>query len=180
MSKPHSRNPSADAVPSGLNEFREYFRRASKALVLFQQPEDILDALPMSQFRCLMDVHHNRGSKMADVAASLGIGVSALSQLVDRLVKRGLVERTPDAGDRRIVRLQPSAAADAILKRHFEAIGQRMSATAEKLGPGSLPDVIEGLRLLAVAAEAVELETTDEAPLSESAAFLSKLPYLRP
>lgn len=161
-------------------EMRTALQRVLKALVFRNGPGPVLSSLPLAQFRCLMDVHHHKGAKMADIASSLGIGMPALSQLIAKLVRKGLVDRVADAEDRRVVRLRTSPEATRVLSSHFKAMNQRMNAAAARLGPGDLSGVVSALNLLADAAEATTPESSDGVTTADNAPFLSKLPYLRP
>ena len=66
--------------------------------------------ITMAQMRALMAVGHRPGCTMGELASRLGIGVSAATGLVDRLVERGALERDSDAADRRVVRVRMSPA----------------------------------------------------------------------
>lgn len=54
---------------------------------------------------------------MSELAASQGVGPSAITQMVDRLIREGLVERVPDGGDRRVVRVRPTPHSSAMITR---------------------------------------------------------------
>jgi DNA-binding MarR family transcriptional regulator len=63
----------------------------------------------------LLFYHDNASVKQA--ADFLGISKSAVTQLADPLVDKGLVIRANDLGDRRIVRLGLTAAGSSVLKK---------------------------------------------------------------
>ena len=54
---------------------------------------------------------------MSELAASQGVGPSAVTQMVDRLIREGLVERVPDDEDRRVVRVRPTPRSSAMIAR---------------------------------------------------------------
>ena len=58
------------------------------------------------QLRILFRVRANPGIDLRGLANELGISPSAASQQVDKLVERGLLERSPDARDRRRLQLK--------------------------------------------------------------------------
>src|ERR1035437_4957810 len=64
------------------------------------------------QFWALKTIRDLSHTKMSPLADHLGLSLGAASTLVDRLVNRGLVERTTDAHDRRAVHVSPSAKGD--------------------------------------------------------------------
>src|SRR5437667_8264096 len=104
--------------------------RVMKALV-FRGPRDSpLNELPLSQLQCLYLIGHEEGLKMMDVSLRLENKLPAVSQIVDRLVRRGLVARVPDPHDRRVVRLYPTEQARAMLDHANGYRQARMKATA--------------------------------------------------
>ncbi len=64
--------------------------------------------LTMAQFRALMIIAESGGSSGRQLAERLGIGPSAVTPLVDRLVQHGYVRREPAAEDRRITWVRPT------------------------------------------------------------------------
>ena len=53
-----------------------------------------------------MIAHHDKPVSVKDLSQKLNITSGAVSQMIDPLVEKGLVTRTEDAQDRRIVRLE--------------------------------------------------------------------------
>lgn len=62
-------------------------------------------ALTDSQAELVRTVRRNPGISVAEAAAELGLVANTVSTLVGRLTERGLLQRTPDASDRRVARL---------------------------------------------------------------------------
>jgi DNA-binding MarR family transcriptional regulator len=82
--------------------------RVMRALVFDDRPVPELDALPLGQLRLLMSVYYGPNSTMKDFSERLNVSQSTVTQLAERLVKRGLVVRVMDATDRRVIRLHTS------------------------------------------------------------------------
>ncbi len=61
------------------------------------------------QARALGVVVERDGVRLSDLAESLHIAPRSATEVADGLQTRGLVERTPDPGDRRAVILRPTA-----------------------------------------------------------------------
>jgi DNA-binding MarR family transcriptional regulator len=61
------------------------------------------------QARALGVVVERDGVRLSDLAESLHIAPRSVTEVADGLQARGLVERTPDPGDRRAVILRPTA-----------------------------------------------------------------------
>ena len=98
---------------------------------------------------------------MIDIAHKMEIGLPAVSQIVDRLVRRGLFERQPDPQDRRVVRVVLTEPARLLINEAHKYRQSRMDATLELLGDREVDAVIRGLELLATAAEQIELKERD-------------------
>ena len=67
--------------------------------------------LTMAQFKALLIVADKGGLTSRDLSKCLGIGPSAVTSLVDRLVGRKLVRREDDPQDRRIAWVRPTSKA---------------------------------------------------------------------
>lgn len=83
--------------------------------------------LTMAQFRTLMHLHRAPGSSLSDVADDVGVSPPAMSKLIDGLVERGLVERTPQQADRRRVELVASPDGRRVLDRVRQAVRARVA-----------------------------------------------------
>jgi DNA-binding MarR family transcriptional regulator len=99
---------------------------------------------------------------MNDLAARMEISPSAATQLVDRLVQHGLVDRAPDPNDRRALRVAVSGSAlDAV--RAFEK--ERRERFAALLAPLSEQE----LDVIATLAERIVDDTSDSATMTGAA-----------
>lgn len=92
--------------------------------------------LPPMQLRAMREIVAAPGRSQGVVATALGIGRAAMVGLVDRMVRRDLIERRPTPGDRRGTLLVPTeagqrrlAAAEAALADHEAAL---LAALAEE------------------------------------------------
>jgi DNA-binding MarR family transcriptional regulator len=74
--------------------------------------------MSLAQLRALsLIASSERGLSSRELAASLAVGASAITPLVDRLVERGYVWRREDPLDRRIARLRATDTAIELLER---------------------------------------------------------------
>jgi DNA-binding MarR family transcriptional regulator len=76
--------------------------------------------LSMPQFSIMMQLHYRGGCGLSDVSERMEISTAAASQLVERLVVSGLVERTEDAHDRRAKQIALSAKGQALIASSIE------------------------------------------------------------
>ena len=129
--------------------------RVMRSMMFDDRPAAELDALPLAQLRLLWTVHHSQEATMKDFSERLCVSQSTVTQLADRLVKRGLVDRLADVSDRRVVRLRISEAGKLLLE---EADRQRKStlyAVWKTLTATERQEALRGLEVLGHAAETV-------------------------
>ena len=104
--------------------------------------------LRVPELRSLAFLRHNPGSNLTDLAEYIGVSLPSMSKLVDTLTYRGFIERTPDAQDRRRVRLGLTEAGFAILAKAREAVKASFAAKLAGLGPQDVELVTGSMRLL--------------------------------
>ena len=112
--------------------------------------------LSMPQFSILMQLHYKGPCGMSEISERFDVSAAAASQLVDKLVQAGYIERTEDPSDRRakLLKLSTKGAKlvdDGILERYRwmdELTGQ---LTTEERGK-----VAEALMLLTEKAREVD------------------------
>lgn len=127
--------------------------RVLKGLVFRDDPGAEFGDLPLSQLRCLHIIAEHEGQKMNELSHRMEVKLPAASQIVGRLAKRGLVERTADPDDRRVVRLELTAEARARMDRLKQRREARLQSALQRLSAGEIEAVVGGLSLLASAAE---------------------------
>ncbi|MFE9385892.1 MarR family winged helix-turn-helix transcriptional regulator [Streptomyces sp. NPDC007025] len=101
-----------------------------------------------AQGRMLRTVAHcPQPPRMADLAARLGVVPRQVTSLVDALEERGLVRRSPDATNRRVIRIELTDGGSTTLTALRRA---RRSAAEELLAPLTAAQRDELSRLLAL------------------------------
>lgn len=73
-------------------------------------------AMTRAQWMILVRLERQPGMSQSELAALIEVEPITVARLVDRLQARGMVERRPDASDRRIWRLHLTPAAQPMLK----------------------------------------------------------------
>ena len=110
------------------------------------------DELTLVQFRALLLVVEHRAHAPGDLAALLEVHPSNATRLVDRLVTKGLLERTAVEGDRRTISLaatpEGGKVIDRVLARRRRAIEEILAG----LGPDDADAVGSALARFADAA----------------------------
>lgn len=128
--------------------------RAARALLF--PGAGVLDGLPVAQARCLQEVARTEGRKMRDLADELEIKLPALSQIVDRLARRGLLERRADPLDRRVVRLHLTVSGRALLDEAGRRRTRHMEDVLDRLEPEVAWRLVADLNQLADAGESLQ------------------------
>ncbi|MGI8540440.1 MAG: MarR family winged helix-turn-helix transcriptional regulator [Rubrobacteraceae bacterium] len=83
------------------------------------------------------------------LAESVGVSPPAATQLVDRLVEHGMVERRPDEKDRRVVLVDYVPQMRGIARRIVESRKERLESTFASLTDEEAEAFLKGLKLLA-------------------------------
>lgn len=83
---------------------------------------------------------------VAEIGDRLRIARAQMTQLIDRLVCLKLVERQPDAADRRTIIVRLSAYGKAVLEEHKASVMSAMEETMGSLSDADLRDLSEALR----------------------------------
>ena len=96
------------------------------------------EKLSVPQFRVLVFLGHNRGTSLSAVSEHLGVKDATASAMVDRLVKRGLVERETHPVERRRLELGLTRAGTTLMER---ARGKARAYLAGNLASASRADL---------------------------------------
>lgn len=117
-----------------LREMRVKSRIAGRALGLGRAQQGVLQVLI-----------RNDGVDMKTLAERLEVSQPSATVAVDPLVKKGLVERSPDSNDGRVTRVFLTSKAKGLARRLRDA---QLEAAGELLGTLNADDKIELAKLL--------------------------------
>jgi len=112
--------------------------------------------LSMPQFSILMQLHHKGPCGMSEVSERFDITAAAASQLVDKLVQAGYLEREEDPSDRRAKLLTLSDKGEELINQGTEQRYRWMDDLAAILSAEERGKVSEALILLTNAVEKME------------------------
>ena len=106
--------------------------------------------LSMPQFGMLMRLYYGGSCEVHDLGAHMDVSSAAASQLVDRLVQGGLVQRTEDPADRRARQVAMTTKGRALIDRGIderyrwvEDLVREMRPEQRDLALRALPGLIE-------------------------------------
>jgi DNA-binding MarR family transcriptional regulator len=91
--------------------------------------------LTMPQLKTLLLADAPAGVCHGEIARGLGVGVSTVTGIVDRLVEHGLVERHTAPEDRRLSRVRITPAGEDLLDRLWASRAERLGHTIAELSP---------------------------------------------
>jgi DNA-binding MarR family transcriptional regulator len=101
----------------------------------------------------LAHLHHTQGMRPSVLARHLGIVKSSLSATLKRLESLGYIARVGDATDRRATSLRLTAAGTKAMQAGSVLDTKRVSALLARLAPADRARAVDGLGLLAKAAD---------------------------
>lgn len=107
--------------------------------------------LSASQTGTLMRLYHRGTCGVSDIGESVGITNAAASQMIERMVQQGWVERSECPDDRRAKLLALSPKGRALIEEGIEARWSWMEKLAETLTPEQQTTIAEALKMLTAA-----------------------------
>jgi DNA-binding MarR family transcriptional regulator len=108
-------------------------------------------AVTFAQLKLLKMVSMAAGYTVSDVAEFLGVSTAAASRAVDRLVRRGLLERHEGTQDRRLVELSLTAHGHEIIEQYDAAADRVLRRVFRTYAPDALQQAGEFLDRLSLA-----------------------------
>ena len=113
------------------------FRSALRRFLAFSEEATSLAGVTPQQYQALLAVGAARSLNVGVFARELLLKQNAAVQLIDRLAAQGLVERVPDADDRRSVQIALTPKGRALLIRlaglHLDQLARRKKQFADIL-----------------------------------------------
>jgi DNA-binding MarR family transcriptional regulator len=115
--------------------------------------------LSMPQFSVLMQLHHRGNCAVGDISERFDITNAAASQLVDKLVQSGLIQREEDPHDRRAKLLNLTGKGRDLIQQGIEERYHWVEELAGRLSAEERAQVSDALNIMTRAAQELELET---------------------
>ena len=107
--------------------------------------------LTMRQMRALVVLSHGP-KRMSELSGNVGSGMPSATSMIDRLVKKKVVERVEDPSDRRVVTIRLTALGVEVVERFLRIGRMRYEALADALTLEELRAAVPTVELLAKAA----------------------------
>ena len=112
--------------------------------------------LSMPQFSILMQLHYKGACGMSAISERFDVTAAAASQLVDKLVQAGYIERTEDPSDRRAKLLKLSTKGAQLVDDGIQERYRWMDELTSRLSAADQTMISEALTLLTEAARQME------------------------
>ena len=110
--------PTNQQLSAALREWAEIFmRRSMRDFIRFIKENE----LSATQLNTLMRLYYHNACPVSEIGDHLGITNAATSQMVQRLVEQGLLERTEDPTDRRVKQVALTPQGRALIDQGIEA-----------------------------------------------------------
>jgi DNA-binding MarR family transcriptional regulator len=143
-------DPPVSAPVSGLAEQLEQdlsaIRRALRRPLETEMSRGGLTAPQTAAMRVVVRRH---GISLRDLSREVGLAHSTVSGIVDRLEKRGIVERRPDPEDGRTSRIFPAAAVTQFVRERIPQLTRGpLQAALERAAQKERAEIVRALRRL--------------------------------
>lgn len=115
--------------------------------------------LSMPQLGIIMQLHHRGNCGISDLSERFDITNAAASQLVDKLVQSGLIQREEDPHDRRVKRVDLTEKGKDFIQHGMENRYRWTEGVAQKLSAEEREQVNRALDILSRAAQEVDVKT---------------------
>jgi len=112
--------------------------------------------LSMPQFSILMQLHYKGACGMSAISERFDVSAAAASQLVDKLVQAGYIERTEDPNDRRAKLLELSTAGAKLVDDGIQERYRWMDELTIRLNAAEQTQISEALAILTEAARQMD------------------------
>ncbi len=138
-----------------LHEWAEVFMRRS-----MREYKRFMDESGLSpgQIHTLMRLHFGGECGVSQIGNHLGVTNAAASQLVDRLVQLGLVDRSEDPNDRRVKQLALTDSGQDLIQQAVAARRRWMERLTDSLSAEEQAPISTALSLLTEAARQLDAE----------------------
>ena len=100
------------------------------------------------QLNCLMAIYENGPLSASMIAKHILVKSSTVTGIIDRLELKGLVTRSRNTVDRRVITIELTEAGKALAQAAPPPIQQRIMDGLEKLSGNNIRQIVDGLSLL--------------------------------
>jgi DNA-binding MarR family transcriptional regulator len=136
-----------------IEEIVELLPAIGRGLYATVMDDPEIRGLTLPQVKALIFLYDNGDRSMTELAAGLAVSLPSASELVDRLIDRGMVDRTTDPADRRRVLVSLTDRAIAHGRRIHDLRRMQARAALDTMPPDERECFVRSIRSLAAALE---------------------------
>jgi DNA-binding MarR family transcriptional regulator len=136
-----------------------FMRSSMQDFLLFAKQ----NGLSMTQISALFLISHKDTSSVSDIGGELDVTTPAASQLLDRLVQQGLVDRCEDPHDRRLKQITLSEQGKVLLQKGIQSRQKWLESLEQLMTLEEQNQVIEALTLMLGKVQQLEVPSTQSA-----------------
>jgi DNA-binding MarR family transcriptional regulator len=114
---------------------------------LFSMEDDLATELPLAQLR-VCSILQEGPRPMSMLSREMGVTLSAMTQIADRLERSRLVTRVSEGTDRRVRCLQLTSHGEHLMHRRDEERLQSAEAVLRQLSPSARSEMLKSLEML--------------------------------
>lgn len=140
--------PEAPPLASIEAQPGDHIRRLQQIAVALFLEETQAQGITPVQFATLSAAHRQPGLDQRSLAAAIGFDTSTIGGVIDRLERRGLIERRASPSDRRVRLLQVTAAGEALLSDAVPGMLEAQRRILAPLRPADRPRFVAMLETL--------------------------------
>jgi DNA-binding MarR family transcriptional regulator len=143
----------SDELTLVLRDWSETFmRRSMHDFIQFSKDS----GLSVAQMNTLFHLHHGSKCGVSDIGELLGVTNAAASQMIDRLVQNGFIERSEDPIDRRAKQLRLTERGHTIVRESIEVRRRWLEDLTDALSEDEQQSIVAALTVLTDAARYME------------------------
>jgi MarR family 2-MHQ and catechol resistance regulon transcriptional repressor len=137
----------AEVAPEEIAEVLDGFGEAMSRLMVDQLQKHLAELdLTLPQVQVLRILHRGGTVPAGKLAQCLRISAPATTQLTDRLLRKGLIERRPSEDDRRTVLVALSASGKSLVDKFRERRNATFGAALSQLSAAEQTQVVSSLK----------------------------------
>jgi DNA-binding MarR family transcriptional regulator len=145
--------PDPSRFLQALQDWSEVFqRRSMHAFIRFTRRE----GLSVPQFGSLLHLHHGGPCAVSDIATHLDVSSAAASQMLERLVQQGWIQRSEDPADRRSKQIVLTPEGKQVVQQGIQAMHAWIAELGEALPAEEQAEMADSLERLARTARSLE------------------------
>ena len=140
-------------MPEGFDELASLLKAVNRGFHGLAHRTLDRRGLPLLSLMVLRYAFESPGLTVSEISRHTGMAKSYVSRTVDSLARTGLLEKTSDPGDQRLVRIRPTPQATADFQRMRDEVRDRFAAVISTLPGEKVKALVDGLLALQAAFE---------------------------